>query len=242
MQGASFKGYYYYYMPSRNLLKIYVEGGFYHIYNRGVEKRIIFEDEQDYKVFLNYLKEALSSVPDPTTIKKLITLQGASFKGVPRQPKNFLNKIQLLAYCLMPNHFHFLIKQTDKNEMQSFMRSLITRYSMYFNKRYKRVGKLFQGHYKACMITEESYLIHLSRYIHLNPLKYTSNLAESYSSYSDYLKLRKTFWVNSSLILSFFEKADKTFYKRSITYKSFVENNRLNSVQVLGDAILEDDL
>lgn len=229
-------------MPSRNSIKIYVDGGYYHIYNRGVEKRIIFEDAQDHKVFLNYLKEALTQPPDPKNSRKVITFKGGSFKGVPRPPKNFLNKIELLAYCLMPNHFHLLIKQTDKNEMESFMRSLITRYSMYFNKRYERVGKLFQGHYKACMVMDDNHLIHLSRYIHLNPYEYAPRLTEAFSSYSDYLKLRNTQWVNSNLILNFFEKADKTFYKNTINYKSFVENTRLNSAQTLGNMVLDDDL
>jgi putative transposase len=226
-------------MPSRNSIKIYVKDGFYHIYNRGVEKRIIFEDDQDYKVFLKYLKEALSAPPESKVVKKSISLQGASFKGVPRQPKNFQNQIDLLAFCLMPNHFHLLLKQSSKDSMESFMRSVITRYSMYFNKRYSRVGKLFQGHYKACLIKNDNYLLHLSRYIHTNPLENYSDLTKAYSSYSQYIGLTKSNWLKPELILSFFDRADKSFFRGTNTYNNFVEKSEIDSESMLGKLILE---
>jgi len=226
-------------MPSRNSIKTYVKDGFYHIYNRGVEKRIIFEDDQDYKVFLKYLKEALSPPPDSKLLKKTISLQGASFKGVPRQPKNFQNQIDLLAFCLMPNHFHLLLKQSSKDSMESFMRSVITRYSMYFNKRYSRVGKLFQGHYKACLIKNDNYLLHLSRYIHTNPLENYSDLTKAYSSYSQYIGLTKSNWLKPELILSFFDRADKSFFRGTNTYNNFVEKSEIDSESMLGKLILE---
>lgn len=224
-------------MPGRNTIKVYVKNGFYHVYNRGVEKRIIFEDDQDYKVFLKYLKEALSSPPDINLTKINISLQGGSFKGVPRQPKNFQKEIELLAFCLMPNHFHLLLHQTNPESMESFMRSIITRYSMYFNKRYKRVGKLFQGHYKACLIDSEEYLLHLSRYIHLNLL--ATNPKSTYSSYQNYLGLVKSEWVEPKLILSFFDKADKSFFKGINTYRDFVEKSKIDTGSILGKLTLE---
>jgi putative transposase len=226
-------------MPSRNSVKVYVKDGFYHVYNRGVEKRTIFEDEQDYKVFLKYLKEALSPPPDPKILKVTVPLQGGSFKGVPRQPKNFHEKIELLAFCLMPNHFHLLLQQTSLGSMESFMRSVITRYSMYFNKRYDRVGKLFQGHYKACLVDNEEYLLHLSRYIHLNPQEFTDDLLNAHSSYPEYLRKRKSSWIKPEIILSFFDKADKTFYKGANTYKDFVEKGNTDSESILGNIALE---
>jgi len=227
-------------MPSRNLIKIYVKDSYYHIYNRGVEKRIIFEDDQDYKVFLKYLKEALSN-PSLLRIDKIqVTLQGGSFKGVPRQPKNFDTNIDLIAYCLMPNHFHLLIKQKENNSMEHFMRSIITRYSMYFNKKYNRVGKLFQGHYKAVLILDDNYLLHLSRYIHLNPSEYNKNLESEYSSYAEYLGIRKTSWVKPEIVLAFFNQATRDFHKDINTYKKFVESTEINSISVLEKMTLED--
>ncbi len=201
--------------------------------------RIIFEDEQDYKTFLKYLKEALSPPPDPKFLKIVVPLQGASFKGVPRQPKNFQEQIELLAFCLMPNHFHLLIRQSNPESMESFMRSVVTRYSMYFNKRYERVGKLFQGHYKACLVDDENYLLHLSRYIHINPLEYENNLKNAYSSYRNYLGLIKTEWVKPELVLSFFDKADKTFFSGINTYENFVEKGGVDSETILGKLTLE---
>ena len=226
-------------MPSKNLVKINIENGYYHIYNRGVEKRIIFEDEQDYKVFLGYLKEYLSPPPRPEDIIKIFTLQGSTFKGIARQPNNYYQKIELVAYCLMPNHFHLLIKQITKDSMSSFMKSLATRYSMYFNKRYDRVGPLFQNIYKASSVTDENYLLHLSRYIHLNPSEYSKDLINAYSSYADYLKKRNTSWIKPGVVLQYFDNAKPDFFKMTNSYKDFVEKYQKDSENILGELTLE---
>lgn len=218
-------------MPSKNTLKTYVENGFYHIYNRGVEKRKIFLDEQDYKVFLSYLKiyltnkddliieikrrEDLSDDKKNDKILKLMIL------------KNYLNKIELLSYVLMPNHFHLEIRQKNINDMENFMRSLITKYSKYFNKRYDRVGPLFQGRYNAVLITNERYLLHLGRYIHLNPQEIITNerILSSYpwSSYPAYINNLSVNWINKNYFLSDFKK-NKGFSFDS--YQGFVEGYR----------------
>lgn len=227
-------------MPGKNVIKTYIKDGYYHVYNRGVEKRIIFNDTQDYKVFLNYLKSYLSPPPNPKKLLKSFTLQGSTFKGAPRQPKNFFGEIELVAYCLIPNHFHFLIKQNSEAAMKQFMQSLSTRYSMYFNKKYKRVGPLFQGIYKAALISDDVYLLHLSRYIHINPLEYISSLTDAYSSYPDYLGFRHTHWVKPEIILSFFNQAKLPFLRKVNSYKDFAEEYAEDSKDILGDLILED--
>jgi len=226
-------------MPRKNSLKLYIKDGYYHIYNRGVEKRTIFEDEQDYKVFLSYLKYSLSDPPKPEDVSKTFTLQGSPFKGVPRLPKNFKGKIELLSFCLMPNHFHLLVKQIDNFSLKSFMISIITRYSMYFNKKYDRVGSLFQGIYRAVLIDNESYLLYLSRYIHLNPLEISKNIASAYSSYADYLEIRNTQWINPEIILSEFNKKVGTEFKKINSYKNFVENYTQDDKLILGDLTLD---
>ena len=134
----------------------------------------------------------------------------------------------------MPNHFHLLIKQTSDRAIEGFMRSLLTRYSVYFNKRYNRVGSLFQGPYKAVIIDNESYLLHLSRYIHLNPSEYTKNLLDTYSSYPEYLGKRNTVWVKPNTILSFFNQSTKDFNRSVTTYQKFVENLEIDSDNLLG--------
>src|SRR3972149_1221260 len=229
-------------MPSRHILKIYVENGYYHVYNRGVEKRIIFENAQDYKVFLNYLKEYLTPRSNSTKKSKSFTLQGVSFRGIPRPPKNYHKKMELLAYCLMPNHFHLVIKQLDRHSLENFMRSLLTRYSMYFNKKYNRVGSLFQDTYKAVLINDESYLLHLSRYIHLNPLETMADITKAYSSYRDYLRQRRTNWVKPDLVLSFFERNTFPFLKKFNNYRNFVEKYPQESKTILGQITIEDNL
>src|SRR3989344_1460391 len=225
-------------MPKQNTVKTYISGGIYHIYNCGVEKRDIFMDNQDYKVFLRFLKDILTPPLDSKHISKDFTLKGSTFKGIPRQPLNLYKQIELLSYCLMPNHFHLLIKQNSEKVIKQFMHSLSTRYSMYFNKKYKRVGSLFQGIYKAILVMEENYLLHLSRYIHLNPLKYTQDLTNTYSSYSEYLGKRKTNWLNTEIILSYFG-SDLINKKDISSYKEFVEKFKDDSTSILGKLKLE---
>lgn len=231
-------------MPAKNVLKIYSKNGYYHIYNRGVEKRVIFCDKQDYRVFLSYIKAYLKP-PLPIKIE-ITTIGGITFNKPKRPLNNFYKEIELLSFCLMPNHFHLLIKQKSSKSIEFFMRSLLTRYVSYFNKRYKRVGVLFQGPYKAVLIENENYLLHLSRYIHLNSQKHLpvkdSPLHLAYSSYGDYLGLRKTAWVKTDLILSFFKTAQKTNFRDILSYQSFVEDYLEDSEEKLGKLILEDDM
>src|SRR3989344_6339220 len=223
-------------MPSRNRLKIYVENSYYHVYNRGVAKQDIFLNTQDYKVFLKYLKEALTK---PVVKKLLFNLRGRSFKATIRPIKNFQNEIVLIAFCLMQNHFHLLIKQNNKKSMEGFMRSIITRYASYFNKKYDRVGPVFQGRYKAILITKDEYILHLTRYIHLNPKEYIIDIKEAYSSYADYLGLRKTSWVYPDFILKFFKDPVIPELNKVNSYKHFVENYKKDSSQVLGKLTME---
>ncbi|OGY10268.1 MAG: hypothetical protein A3H88_00210 [Candidatus Blackburnbacteria bacterium RIFCSPLOWO2_02_FULL_44_9] len=136
-------------MPARNSVKIYVEGGCYHVYNRGVDKRDIYLDDQDYRVFLSFIKQYLSPV-EPNFTHPLSDVTG--FHPVRlRQLKSFYGDVELLAYCLMPNHFHLLLRQATKDGMAEFLRALATSYVMYFNKKYERQGALFQGCIKQLM-------------------------------------------------------------------------------------------
>ena len=227
-------------MPSRNIVKTYLKGGIYHLYNRGVEKRDIFLDAQDYRVFLRYLKDALMSPAASKRKQKTFKIKTTTFHGVPRPPKNFYGVIELLAYCLMPNHFHFLIRQKEERVMKNFVQSIGTRYSMYFNKKYKRVGTLLQGPYKAVLVGEEPYLLHLSRYIHRNPAEHGTNLETAYSSYGEYLGLRKTEWIKPDFILSFFKTTTLPMLTSINSYKDFVEAYQTDSESLLGSLTLED--
>lgn len=235
-------------MPSRNSIKQYLEKGYYHIYNRGVEKRAIFMDEQDYSVFLSYLKEYLSPRNDNELRDKLSRDETSSKEKAKilkaLRLNNFNNNIYLLAYCLMPNHFHFFIKQNDSLAIKNFMQSFTTRYTMYFNKKYKRVGSLFQSVYKAVLITHDSYFIHLSKYIHhqalfpqgltLSSASKGKTLRVQPSSYPDYLGERHTEWIYPEEILAQFSTSN-----HKLSYRAFVEHEGTDFSQ-LGTIAIEE--
>jgi len=127
-----------------------------------------------------------------------------------------------------------LLMNMDEKSMEFFMRSLGTKYSQYFNKKYDRIGYLFQGTYKAVLVEQDSYLLHLSRYIHRNPFKVTP-LKDAYSSYGDFLGIRKTAWIKSQKILEYFKTVQKTSMKDVHSYQSFVEDYAQDSKDVLDD-------
>lgn len=143
-------------MPRRNSVKYYGSEQFYHCYNRGAGKGTIFHDEDDYGYFLSLFKRHLSIEP-------------AHDKARRRYP-HYADKVDLVAYCLMPNHYHLLLYLKDLNGIELLMRSVMTAYSRYYNLRYERTGTLFEGSFLASRITSDEYLWHVSQYIHLNPL------------------------------------------------------------------------
>lgn len=228
-------------MPSKNIVKQYLENGYYHIYNRGVEKRDIFLDNQDCRVFLHLLKFYLSpELQESQKQHPLTTLTG--FNPVRLRPLQSLGgEIELLAYCLMPNHFHLLLKQFTLDGMTKLIRRLSTTYSMYFNRRYKRVGHLFQGAFKAALVQEDSYLLHLSRYIHLNPVELTGSnpVNYPYSSYGYYLGNKNASWVKPQFILEYFKSSSLLLPKNINSYKKFVEDYIGDSKEFLGRLVIE---
>jgi putative transposase len=142
------------------------EGEFYHIYNRGVEKRTIFQNSSEYKRFLILLYIANSS--KPLHIKDFYTTNTINEIYEKDRGKQLVG---IGAYCLMPNHFHLLITPLVDGGISKFMLKLQTGYSMYFNKKNDRVGALFQGTFKSEHIDDDIYLKYIYAYIHLNPAK-----------------------------------------------------------------------
>lgn len=142
-------------MPSRNIVKQDGHDTFFHVYARGASKQAIFLNKQDYSFFINLFPRYLSA---PPSISK---------NGTPYPL--YTPQLRLLAYCLMSNHFHLLVHQEKARVMTSFMHSVMTSYGRYFNLRYRRSGSPFESTYKACAIEDQSYLEHITRYIHLNP-------------------------------------------------------------------------
>ncbi len=202
-------------MPSKNIIRNFITDGIYHIYNRGVEERIIFLDEQDYSVFLFYMKIYLSDIEE-TDIKEILSRFNYS---ITRGNLNLCKNINLSSYCLMPNHFHLLVQQKDKKSIIEFMQRLSNAYVKYFNKKYKRVGSLFQGRYKAALIDSTNYLLNVIHYIHANPLELPehSNFEKlenyNYSSLKDYIGKTNTLWLRKDYIPGFYEPLNKDRFK-----------------------------
>lgn len=170
-------------MPSRNTVKVYDAPAYYHVYNRGAGGQIIFRDAVDKAKFMSLLERYLA----------------------PRERDDStdndypLYDLQLVAYCLMNNHFHLLFFQpNDPAALSGLMRSLSTAYSMYFNLRHKSQGHLFQSVFKASRITNEPYLAHITRYIHLNPAGYQTY---KWSSLAYFLGKKQSAWIHPELVL-----------------------------------------
>lgn len=171
-----------------------MEQSYYHVYNRGVNKQKIFVEKNDYVVFLSLLKRYLSG-------RSAQDNQGRDYVWLG-------DDLELLAFCLMPNHFHLLVFQNTETAMEQLMRGVGTAYTMYFNTKYKRVGPLFQSSYKASMINHDAYLDHISRYIHLNPEAYKE---WEFSSLPYYLGHKTAEWIRPARIMELFENSPKVY-------------------------------
>jgi len=189
-------------MPSRNIIKEFDADAVYHVYNRGVNKADIFIDKQDYAVFLSFLKYALLSDESKKEIEAVEPGFLSEAQRFNLRREGLADRLDLLSYCLMPNHFHLLIYQNDPEAITKLMRSIATGYVIYFNKRYQRIGSLFQGVYKAKRVSSDSYWEHISRYIHLNPLDIGCDFRTyDYSSYPVYVDKKNQEWVKTDRIL-----------------------------------------
>lgn len=194
----------------------------YHIVNRSIAKFQIFNNNNDYQRFTGLLSlYRFSNLP----------LCYSTFNRYgPKEKHKMLEKISqenkqqvlILAYCLMPNHFHLLLKQNLNNGISSFMRQLQDGYAKYFNIKHKRKGPLFESSFRAVKIENDEQLVHVSRYIHLNPVSsqmININQIHQYpwSSYNDYDYRRKNSFIVISLVLDNFTNIKE--------YKNFIKNN-----------------
>ena len=206
-------------MPMANRIHL-APGETYHLYNRGTEKRTIFTSKSDYERFLALLY--LSNVAKPVHISNH---QGSTLMDLLAIPHDREPLVDILAYCLMPNHFHLLVREGGEGNISRFMQKLLTGYTMYFNTRRERSGALMQGTFKASHADTERYFKYLFSYIHLNPIKLiepawqeagihdhkkaAAYLAQyRYSSYSDYTvgERPESVILNKKAALDYFDK------------------------------------
>lgn len=213
-------------MSNNRDYKKFVKGNFYHIYNRGNGKMEIFRDRDDYLLFLRRLRENL--YPHLQAIK---TFYKGQYVAKLLPPNSF----DIVCYCLMPNHFHLLIYQKTDIPISVLISKICTSYSKCFNKKYERVGTLFQDRFKAVNVKSNDQLLWLSAYIHNNPIKngLVKNLEKyPYSSYGEYMDMSSDTLCRNDIIMD--------QYKKSSNYKRYISN--LDSDDILySDIILEDD-
>lgn len=193
-------------MPIRSIP--FIDGQIYHIYNRGVEKRPIFEGKRDYSRFLNTLLYYQLEGPKPRFSNF------AKYKIY--RPNTEKKIVEIVCYCIMPNHFHLLIRQLKDKGISEFISKLTNSYTKYYNIKYNRVGPLLQGQFKAVLMENDEQLIHLSRYIHLNPL--VSYLVKDlnmydWSSYKEFIEGKEGLCSKKDVL---------GFFKSPKDYKQFV--------------------
>ncbi len=207
----------------------FVNGEFYHIYNRGVDKRDVFMDEDDYKRFIlnmNLLNDENNGLMQlyrdyqrekvrPSDPRR--SNLGVFENNFKEQLKSRNKLVEFVAYCLNPNHYHFILKQNADKGVERFMQKLGTSYTMYFNKKHKRSGSLFQGKFKSIHIDSNEYLLYLSAYVNQNHFIHGGkNKNWKYSSLLDYLGKRNGMLCDKDVILEQFDYDLKD-------YKDFIE-------------------
>lgn len=201
-------------MPYRKI--VFANGEIYHVVNRGVAQEPIFREKRDYDRVLAVIDFYRYFNPP---------LKFSHYNRLPqKQKENFLKDlrknnqlVEIIAFCVMPNHMHFLLKQLQDRGVPTFMRNFQNSYARYFNTKYKRIGALFQAMFKAVRIETDEQLLHVSRYIHLNPV--TSYLIEvkdlvdyPWSSFPEYMGKQPKRFTSPDLVLNFF-KTKKDYHR-----------------------------
>ena len=221
-----------------------------HTLNRGVDKRIIFLDDQDRFRFIHNLFEFNNQKGINNLYYRFHKAKSKDFVShyIEREPRKLL--VDIHAFCLMPNHYHLLLSSRVENGISKFMTKLNIGYAKYFNEKYQRSGALFEGRYKSVLIKDESHFIHIPYYIHCNPLdlKYPQwrerelkasqsalNFLDNYrrSSHMDYTGQHNFPSVtNRKLLLKFFGGQEE--YGRSL--KEWLKSMEVESMK---DLLLE---
>ncbi len=138
---------------------VFLPGHYYHVYNRGANRQSIFREEDNYLLLLRRMKQYLKQY-----------------------------QITVLVYCLLPNHYHFLLRQETEKSVSLLMQAIFNSYSKAYNRAYAHTGTLFEGPFRAVPVTTDAYLLHLCRYIHANPVTHSLVAHPADWPYSNYLE------------------------------------------------------
>lgn len=216
----------------------FATGEYYHIYNRGVDKRTTFEDSEDITRFYESIEEfnviePIGSLYENSFVKQLGSRTSKSESDA---------LVSLIAHCANPNHFHLLLKQETEKGIEKFMQRIGTGYTKYFNNKYERSGALFQGKFKSVHIDSNEYLLHLSVYINLNDGVHqlgspTSKLVRSRSSWGEYVDKSIKGICEKDIILDQFEDIGEYKEFALSSLKSIIE--RKEELKDIGEFLLE---
>lgn len=205
-------------MPAR--LTPLVTNEYYHVFNRGINKQPIFLGIGDYHRATDILQFYSFASSKLRFSKFLLLPREGRIALWDRVRKGNKRLVEIVCYCMMPNHFHFLLKQAEENGISKFMAILQNSYTRYFNTKYRKMGPILQGQFRAVRMEDDSQLLHVSRYIHLNP--YSSFVVKKlddlkrypWSSFPEYIGETTTNICNKEIIL--------TNFKSSVDYQQFV--------------------
>lgn len=194
-------------------------GYIYHIFNRGVERRQIFLSIRDHERFCMLL-EYYRFANIPKSFSHYLNLPLEERKTYYDSQQSHPHIIEILAYCLMPNHFHLLVKQQQEDGVREAVSNIANGYAKYFNTKRRRVGPLFQGPFKAVRIETDEQLVHVSRYIHINPvvsgvIPEKDLLNFPWSSLSSYVGKVRFPWIEDEPVLSHFRQRQQ--YREFVT-------------------------
>jgi putative transposase len=199
----------------------FINGEYYHVYNRGIEKRNIFIDDIDYNRFIEALKDFNSA--DPAWKIEWLKQKGEIQRKEPL--------VEIIAYCLNPNHYHLLIRQIEDRGISIFLRKLGIGYTMYFNKKHNRSGFLFQGKYKFSSVNSEDHLKYLSAYVNCNSEVHGICEAErhKWSSLQEYISENKSL-CNPEIVMSQFQNSDEYLDFAKINAKIIAEERKFEKI------------
>lgn len=206
----------------------FTTGEYYHVFTRGIDKRSIILDQEDSDRFLLSIQEFNTIDPIGSIYENSFRKISSNSLGGNASKSSWLTQsrskgkklVDFVCYCLNPNHYHFILKQSTSDGIKKFMHRLGTGYALYFNNKYKRTGSLFQRPFKAVHIDSNEYLLHVSAYVNLNGRAHqlggnASKLVRS--SWGEYINVNTPGLCVKDMILGQFENVKE--------YKNFSENS-----------------
>lgn len=208
-------------------------GEYYHVYNRGAFKQALFRDNRDYARFLFYMLYSQSPVPFKNIGRLLGSFSTSDGFAVPVEETDTVitnRLVELTAFCLMPNHYHFLVKEIEEGGVAYYMQRIGNGYTKYFNTKYETSGRIFQSVYRARHVADNNYLLYLSAYIHRNPCELKAWKGKEFeypwSSLQDFTEANR--WgglLMSDIVADQFETTPNS------NYRDFVETCRAKTFE-----------